>query len=272
MAKSTVWQWDKTAANNTDVAGIDISGVTGKVKDGDNAIRAAMSQIITMEGKGSDVASAGTLTLGTERYYHVTGTTTITDIDFTDAVDGRWAWLVFDGALTLTHNSTTLKLPGSANIVTEAGDRALVVQDNGDNVICLFFQRAAAIPATYGTWTPVVTFGGGSTGIAYSTQTGTWWRTGNIVVAHCNVALSNKGSSTGAMVISGLPFANGSLVSQGVSVGSSSGFTGLTGALGADVSSTTFRPYQSTSTGNTSITNAECTNTTAIRCGGAYIA
>lgn len=143
MAKNNVWQWDETAANNSDIAGIDVSGATGKVKDGDNVMRTIMSQIITMEGKGADVASAGTLTLGTERYYHVTGTTTITDIDFTDAVDGRWAWLIFDGALTLTHNSTTLKLPGGANITTVAGDRALFVQDSSDNIICLSYVRAS---------------------------------------------------------------------------------------------------------------------------------
>lgn len=93
-------------------------------------------------GKGTAIASAATIAIGGEKFYHVTGTTTITDIDFTSGVDGAWAWLEFDGALTLTHNATSLNLPGGANIVTLAGDRALVVQDNGDNVHVLAYERA----------------------------------------------------------------------------------------------------------------------------------
>lgn len=148
MSFDNPWQWSSTPASNTAITSIDITGATGKVKDGDNAIRAVMAGWASVEAKGSDVASAGTLTLGTQRYYHVTGTTTITDIDFTDAVDGRWAWLVFDGALTLTHNSTTLKLPGGASITTAGGDRALFIQDSSDNIICLDYIPAAAAPAT----------------------------------------------------------------------------------------------------------------------------
>ena len=92
--------------------------------------------------KGSDVASAGTISLGEGRVFHITGTTTITDIDFATAKDGRAAWLIFDGALTLTHNATTLKLPGGASIVTAANDRALVIQDASDNVIVAAYVKA----------------------------------------------------------------------------------------------------------------------------------
>lgn len=98
-----------------------------------------------VSGKGSDVASAGTLTLGDNSYYHVTDTTTITDIDFTKAYDGRMVTLIFDGVLTLTHNATTLKLPGGASITTAAGDRAIFIQDNGDNMTCIAYIRAASI-------------------------------------------------------------------------------------------------------------------------------
>jgi hypothetical protein len=92
--------------------------------------------------KGSDVASAATVTFGEGGYFHITGTTTITDFDWTTAKNGRWAWVVFDDALTLTHNATTLVLPGGANITTAANDRALFVQDAGDNVVCLAYIKA----------------------------------------------------------------------------------------------------------------------------------
>ena len=94
--------------------------------------------------KGADVASSGTVTLTSGSFQHITGTTTITDVDFDTAANGAWAWVTFDGALTLTYNATTLKLPGSANILTQAGDTALFVQDSGDNVICLVYNRVQA--------------------------------------------------------------------------------------------------------------------------------
>jgi hypothetical protein len=89
------------------------------------------------------VASAGTVTLQAGALTHITGTTTITDVDFTPANDGAWAMVIFDGALTLTHHATTLKLPGGANITTAAGDRAIFVQDSTDNAICVIYEPAA---------------------------------------------------------------------------------------------------------------------------------
>lgn len=110
------------------------------------------SKYVTADGlaslweKGSDIASASTISIGEGGYFHVTGTTTITDIDFATAKNGRWAMLVFDGALTLTHNATTLVLPGAANITTAAGDSCLVYQDAGDNVKVTAYQRGDGTP------------------------------------------------------------------------------------------------------------------------------
>jgi hypothetical protein len=107
---------------------------------------ATPNAIAALWEKGSDEASAGTVAFGEGGFFHVTGTTTITDIDFDTAKDGRAVDVVFDGALTLTHNGTTLQLPGGANITTAAGDRARFVQDSSDNIICLWYVRAGAPP------------------------------------------------------------------------------------------------------------------------------
>lgn len=56
------------------------------------------------------------------------------------------------------------------------------------------------------TFTPSLTFGGGNTGITYSNQLGTYIRIGNIFMFRLLLQLSNKGSSTGSAVITGLPF------------------------------------------------------------------
>ena len=56
-----------------------------------------------------------------------------------------------------------------------------------------------------GTWTPVVTFGGGSTGITYTIQAGSYNKIGNLVFIAATLFFA-KGSSTGAIIISGLPY------------------------------------------------------------------
>jgi hypothetical protein len=57
-----------------------------------------------------------------------------------------------------------------------------------------------------GTFTPVLTIGGSTTGITYTTQVGTYTRLSNIVNFSINITLSSKGSSTGSVTITGLPF------------------------------------------------------------------
>jgi hypothetical protein len=65
-----------------------------------------------------------------------------------------------------------------------------------------------------GTWTPAITFGGGSTGITYSTQLGFYTKIGNTVTVQFRINLSNKGSSTGVASLGGLPFTTGGTYSQ----------------------------------------------------------
>lgn len=98
--------------------------------------------------KGTDVASATTISLGTGSYFHITGSTgPVTDIDFASPEDGREATLIFDSTPTITHNATTLALPGGANIVAAAGDRMIIRQDSSDNIVVVDFIRAAGVPA-----------------------------------------------------------------------------------------------------------------------------
>lgn len=57
-----------------------------------------------------------------------------------------------------------------------------------------------------GSFTPGVSFGGGTTGITYTTQTASYLKRGNRVFISGYIALSSKGSSTGAAKLTGLPF------------------------------------------------------------------
>lgn len=121
-----------SAATTTEI----LTGTATNVAGTPDAIAALWEQ-------GSDIASAGTISVGEGGYFNITGTTTITDIDFGTDKTGRKAWVKFAGALTLTHNATTLILPTGANITTAAGDTALVVSEGSDAVRILDYNRAS---------------------------------------------------------------------------------------------------------------------------------
>jgi hypothetical protein len=61
------------------------------------------------------------------------------------------------------------------------------------------------------TWTPGISFGGGTTGITYTTQVGHYTKVGNTVMVWGRVTLSSNGSSTGSARITGLPFATANI-------------------------------------------------------------
>lgn len=100
------------------------------------------------ENKGADIASATTTDIGaaTGNYLDVTGTTTITGLGTVQA--GTRRIVTFTGALLLTHNATSLILPGGANITTAAGDVAAFVSLGSGNWRCVAYQKASAAPIT----------------------------------------------------------------------------------------------------------------------------
>lgn len=95
---------------------------------------------------GTNVASATTTDLGAadSDYVTITGTTTITSLGSTTTKNH--VWVKFAGALTLTHNGTSLILPTAANITTVAGDVAEFVRISGSNWQCLSYLRADGTP------------------------------------------------------------------------------------------------------------------------------
>ena len=95
-----------------------------------------------VQTKGSDISSATGLTLGKDgNLFDVTGTTTITTIG-TQGI-GSIVILQFDGALTFTHHSTNLILPGAANIITAAGDIAVMYEYASADWRCISYTRAS---------------------------------------------------------------------------------------------------------------------------------
>ena len=106
-----------------------------------------------LAAKGDDIASSGTVDLSaaTGLIVDITGTTTITALGTLDA--GMWKVLRFTGALTFTHNATSLILPSAANITTANGDCCLAVSLGSGNWFVPFYQKASgdALTAPTGT-------------------------------------------------------------------------------------------------------------------------
>lgn len=90
----------------------------------------------------TDIASAATtdLSTATGEAVRITGTTTITAFGTVSA--GARRVLTFAGALTLTHNATSLILPTAANITTAAGDVAEMLSLGSGNWRCIKYTKA----------------------------------------------------------------------------------------------------------------------------------
>lgn len=101
---------------------------------------------LDLASKGLDIASATSTDLGAigGLMHDITGTTTITG--FGTVAAGVWKIIKFEDALTLTHNATSLILPGAANITTANGDTALMISEGSGNWRCVSYVRAAVAP------------------------------------------------------------------------------------------------------------------------------
>tara|TARA_R110002020_G_scaffold26193_7_gene84576 strand:+ start:25 stop:918 length:894 start_codon:yes stop_codon:yes gene_type:complete len=192
--------------------------------------------------KGADISSATALSPGTDgNYFDVTGTTTITSI--ATMSPGTVVALHFDAALTFTHHSTNLALPGAANITTAANDEAILLEYDTGKWRCLSYTKASGAPVTAssvaknpfdisgggegqilfpatqnasgnantlddyeeGDWTG--TFSDGTNDCTMtSTNDGTYTKVGRVVFITGDFECNSLGSASGDMFIKGLPF------------------------------------------------------------------
>lgn len=208
MPKTALEQWDETAANNTDMGGIDLSENVMRPPAVNNEMREHMAQVAKWLGDDT-LASASTTDLGSVpgRYVSITGTTTITALGTIKA--GTVKYVKFAGALTLTHNGTSLILPDGINITTVAGDTAIFVSEGSGNWICLAYQAAVRKPGfqsfpSSSTWNKpanlkyvVVEVWGGGGGGGSNTSAGGTGGTSSFG-AHCS-ASGGAGGTSGAV-------------------------------------------------------------------------
>lgn len=133
---STLDAWSTTAGSNSP------SGSTVIGSGLDDNLR-QIQAVVRLLASPNSIASATTTDLSTvaDTFITVSGTTTITALG--TVTSGIYKWLIFSGILTLTHNGTSLILPGAANITTAAGDVGLVLSLGSGNWRCLNFIHGA---------------------------------------------------------------------------------------------------------------------------------
>ena len=124
-------------------------------------------------------------------------------------------------------------------------------------------------PFVTGTWTPALNFGGATTGITYTTQSGNYVRMGNLVYVHFSIVLSSKGSATGAATITGLPFAGGG-VAPGMSIRYYSNLASIAGSPFGWIGTTTINLVQMGAATPSALTDANFANNSRLDMWGMY--
>jgi hypothetical protein len=122
-----------------------------------------------------------------------------------------------------------------------------------------------------GTWTPSITFGGGSTGITYSSQVGSYTRIGNTVHIQAAITLTSVGTDTGGAAVGGLPFTSSSSYYPTCTMWSS-GMSGLTSNILGRVASggTVIDLYDFAATGSSFIADSNFTSSSILRFSATY--
>lgn len=122
---------------------VDLNGgaIDGATIGGSVPAPGAFSTLIVQSWPEGTIASAATTDIGAETEYrlNVTGTVTITSLG-TETNSRKQ--LRFSDVLTLTHNATSLILPGGADITTAAGDIFYFESDATGNWRCTSYLPA----------------------------------------------------------------------------------------------------------------------------------
>lgn len=190
------------------------------------------------------LASAATVNIGAaaSNTINISGANAITAFDV--AASGVVRRLVFQGALQLTHNATSLILPGAANITTASGDSAEFVSLGGGNWRCLRYQRAAIVQGSMMILGASQVAGG--TAVEF-TGIPTWVKR----VTLSFTAISTNGNSTIQVQIgAGSIDASGYLGCTGALAGTTSNTSTLTSGITIDTSSTAASSYHGSITFN----------------------
>lgn len=162
--------------------------------------------------------------------------------------------------------TTNLVLNATGALVLQSGNTSA----NGVGLTFPATQSASTDANTLddyeeGTWTPVILFGASNGYSAYSAQSGTYTKIGNVVTVRSYIYGATKSAATGSATLSGLPFATKAGASyQGGGLSYAAGMSSLSGGLASysGPSNTSVVLGYYISTGFAALNNSNFTNTT----------
>lgn len=154
-----LYDWSNTGASNQPD-----SADSATVQADMQAIQAAVRGWLAH--KGADIVSAATTDLGAvEGLFHdITGNTgPITSFGTVSA--GIWKVIKFESTPTITHNATSMILPGGVDFTAAAGDMLMATSEGSGNWRVNWIRRANGVPVV-GTQTANTVFAGPTSGAA----------------------------------------------------------------------------------------------------------
>ena len=192
------------------------------------------------------------------------------------------------GTLAVTGNTTVGGTLGVTGNTTVGGTFGVTgVSTLSDNIVFGAASKGVYLGVTSatasnllddyeeGTWTPVATFGGGSSGITYSAgrQLGQYTKVGDTVHIYIHLQFTSKGSSTGALAITGLPFTviggGHHYIPAKTWIANMASLT-ETPTFRFVTATTTLDCYQMSSNTYSGITNSNCLDTSSFQISGQY--
>lgn len=205
-------------------------------------------------------------------------------------VSGTYFQIVRGAALYTVGTISSLTVTGNVNVggedITEAGtiSRKIIAGNVSSSTAAASSWSGSSVrnlavddPLRLdwyeeGTFTPTITLGGAAVGVTYTTQTGSYTRIGNRLSFTIVVVLSSKGSSSGVLLVNGLPITVGDpSLPCSVYVNSVTSGVGDTAILASPASASTgVRIYKMASGTATQLTDADLTNTSDLRLSGVY--
>jgi len=224
--------------------------------------------------KGSLSFTAATNTLLLNQGYYSNGTNDISTVSGYQQkleMGASTGAFVFYSALTslggtIAWNQIMQTFPsGGVSIgnTTDPGAGNLRFNTTGSNGI-YFGSSSQLNDYETGTWTPVLNFGGATTGITYTIHQGTYTKVGRMVTIQCGIYLSSKGSATGGVTITGLPYTaiNAAFGDNSFIVAGLGNFSSITSCVIGYVGANSTTVYLNQQDGATQLTNSNFTNTT----------
>ena len=173
--------------------------------------------------------------------------------------------LTVSGTSTLTGNATASGTLTSTGLVTASA--GVAIGGTGSANTLDDYEE--------GTFTPSVTFGGNSSGVTYTgnRRIGKYTKIGNVVEYFIHLEVTSKGSSTGNVQFTGLPFTvvgAQHYIPGAVFIANMSGLTYGAPIFRAMTNDTVLDCYEIASSSYAGITNSNFNNNTGIQVSGKY--